>query len=90
MLIDTSPLLYLHRISKLDWLPEIFTEIIVPSAVVDELREGKQAAIALALENSESVVLLDDGLARITAQALGLTVWGTLKILLRAKGTDAA
>ena len=119
---NTSPLLYLHRIGKLDWLPEIFTEIIVPSAVVEELREGRQkgynspdlttynwfeiikttsipenlatirelglgeqAAIALALENSESVVLLDDSLARTTAQALGLTVWGTLKILLTAK-----
>jgi len=118
---NTSPLLYLHRIGKLDWLPEIFSEILVPSAVVNELWEGRQkgydspdlstytwlkvvepisipvnltvgdlglgeqSAIALALENSGFVVLLDDGLARSTAQALGLSVWGTLKILLTAK-----
>jgi len=29
--------------------------------------------------------LLDDGLARRTAQAAGLQVWGTLKVLLEAK-----
>jgi predicted nucleic acid-binding protein len=31
------------------------------------------------------VVLLDDMLARRTAQAAGLQVWGTLKVLLEAK-----
>jgi len=118
---NTSPLLYLHRIGRLDWLLEIFDDIIVPSAVLNELQEGRQrgydspdlstytwfqivepisipanlavgdlglgeqTAIALALENSGFVVLLDDALARSTAQALGLTVWGTLKILLTAK-----
>jgi predicted nucleic acid-binding protein len=29
-------------------------------------------------------VLLDDGLARRVAQAAGLNVWGTLKVLLEA------
>ena len=29
--------------------------------------------------------MLDDGLARRTAQAAGLQVWGTLKVLLEAK-----
>ena len=37
------------------------------------------------LENSDRVVLLDDTLARRIAQAAGLKVWGTLKILLEAK-----
>lgn len=41
--------------------------------------------MALALENPTRVVLLDDLLARRTAQAAGLTVWGTLKVLLEAK-----
>jgi len=41
--------------------------------------------MALALENPNRVVLLDDMLARRTAQAAGLTAWGTLKILLEAK-----
>ncbi|HEX9115316.1 MAG TPA: DUF3368 domain-containing protein, partial [Anaerolineae bacterium] len=41
--------------------------------------------LALALEKQDAVVLLDDALARRIARAAGLTVWGTLKILLEAK-----
>ncbi len=118
---NTSPLLYLHRIDVMDWLPELFSEIWVPTAVVDELDErrqrgyntpqlsnyawlqivepqsipaqlinldlgkGEKAAISLAAENPERIVILDDGLARKTAKAFGLTVYGTLKILLEAK-----
>jgi predicted nucleic acid-binding protein len=41
--------------------------------------------MALALENPDRVVLLDDALARRIAQAAGLQVWDTLKILLVAK-----
>ena len=46
---------------------------------------GELAAMALALENPSRVVLLDDLLARRTAQAAGLTVWGTLRVVLEAK-----
>jgi len=118
---NTSPLLYLYRISVLDWLPKLFGEIWVPRAVALELEEGQQrgydvlnpssydwlkvvepmhtpsewlsldlgagelAAMALALENPSHIILLDDGLARRTAYAAGLQVWGTLKVLLEAK-----
>ena len=41
--------------------------------------------MALALENPDRVVLLDDALARRIARAAGLEVWGTLKVLLEAK-----
>ena len=41
--------------------------------------------MALALENPTRIVLLDDLLARRTAQAAGLIVWGTLRVLLEAK-----
>lgn len=118
---NTSPLLYIHRIGAIDWLPKIFSEFWIPSAVSEELIEGRRkgydvpspsdivwlkvvnprstpsewlsldlgagelAAMALALENPSRVVLLDDMLARRTAQAAGLTVWGTLRILLEAK-----
>jgi predicted nucleic acid-binding protein len=50
-----------------------------------DLGAGELAAMALALENPAHVVLLDDMLARRTAQAAGLQVWGTLKVLLEAK-----
>ncbi|MFN3491915.1 MAG: DUF3368 domain-containing protein [Anaerolineales bacterium] len=50
-----------------------------------DLGIGEIAAMALALENPDRVVLLDDMLARRTAQVAGLQVWGTLKVLLEAK-----
>jgi predicted nucleic acid-binding protein len=82
---NTSPLLYLHRIGSIHWLPQLFDEVWTPEAVRTELQAGRTAAMALALENQDRVVLLDDMLARRTAQAAGLQVWGTLKILLEAK-----
>jgi predicted nucleic acid-binding protein len=50
-----------------------------------DLGAGERAAMALALENPDRIVLLDDTLARRIAQAAGLQVWGTLKVLLEAK-----
>lgn len=50
-----------------------------------DLGPGELAAMALALENPDMIVLLDDQLARHTAQAAGLSVWGTLRVLLVAK-----
>jgi predicted nucleic acid-binding protein len=50
-----------------------------------DLGAGEIAAMALALENPNHIILLDDLLARRTAQAAGLQVWGTLKVLLEAK-----
>jgi predicted nucleic acid-binding protein len=118
---NTSPLLYLYRIDKTEWLPYLFNEIWVPTAVTLELKEGRQRgydvpdpneydwlqivepsfvpsewltldlgkgeieAMALALEHPDRIALLDDALARRIAQAAGLKVWGTLRILLEAK-----
>lgn len=50
-----------------------------------DLGAGEIAAMALALENPSRVILLDDMLARRTAQVAGLEVWGTLKVLLEVK-----
>lgn len=65
-------------------------KIVNPQATPSEwlsldLGAGELAAMALALENPTRIILLDDLLARRTAQAAGLTVWGTLKVLLEAK-----
>lgn len=49
------------------------------------LGRGEAAALALALEAQDSVVILDDRLARRTAQLLGLRFTGTLGLLLDAK-----
>ena len=41
--------------------------------------------MALGLENPERILLLDDNLARRTAVGAGLSVWGTLRVILEAK-----
>ena len=118
---NTSPLLYLYRIDRLEWLPRLFSSIWTPNAVVEELREGRQrgyevpdpgnyawlqivdplhipsewltldlgagerAVLALALENPVRIAVLDDKFGREVAQAAGLNLWGTLKVLLEAK-----
>ena len=71
--------------SDFDWL-----QIIAPRSVPSEwltldLGVGELETMALALENPTRVVLLDDALARRIAQAAGLEVWGTLRVLLEAK-----
>ena len=38
---NTSPLLYLYRISKIELLPRLFDKVVTVPAVVDELRQGK-------------------------------------------------
>lgn len=67
-----------------------WAQFVEPRAMPSEwlaldLGPGELAAMALALENPEHIVLLDDDLARRVAKAAGLTVWGTLKVLLEAK-----
>jgi hypothetical protein len=48
---------------------------------------GELAAMALALENPHHILLLDDLLARKTAIAAGIPVWGTLRVILEAKSS---
>jgi predicted nucleic acid-binding protein len=72
-------------VGLLTWL-----QIVEPRSTPHEwltldLGPGELAAMALALENPGRVLLLDDALARRTAQAAGLTVWGTLRVLLESK-----
>lgn len=38
---DTSRLLYLYRIGKVDILPQVFEEVLTVPAVVSELAEGQ-------------------------------------------------
>lgn len=67
------------------WLKIVNPKSTPSEWLVLDLGVGEIAAMALALENQDRVVLLDDMLARRTAQVAGLQVWGTLKILLEAK-----
>lgn len=50
-----------------------------------DLGAGELAAMALALESPDRIVLLDDALARRVASAAGLKCWGTLRLILEIK-----
>jgi predicted nucleic acid-binding protein len=67
------------------WLNVVNPKSMPSEWLALDLGVGEIAAMALALENPDRVVLLDDMLARRTAQVAGLQVWGTLKVLLEAK-----
>jgi predicted nucleic acid-binding protein len=52
-----------------------------------QIDKGEASAIALALETSEHILILDDWKARKIAKRLGLTVTGTLGVIIKAKNT---
>lgn len=70
---------------NLPWLDVVEPKIVPSEWLSLDLGAGELAAMTLALEYPSRVVLLDDALARRTAQAAGLTVRGTLGILLDAR-----
>ncbi|MFQ3596995.1 MAG: DUF3368 domain-containing protein [Chloroherpetonaceae bacterium] len=67
------------------WLKVVNPKSISSQTLTANLGAGELAAISLALEKQNCVVLLDDMPARKVAQAKGVQVWGTLRILLEAK-----
>jgi predicted nucleic acid-binding protein len=71
--------------SEYTWLKIVDATAIPSEWLALDLGPGEIAAMALALENPSCIVLLDDRRAREIAQAAGLKVWGTLKVLLEAK-----
>jgi hypothetical protein len=65
-------------------------QVIEPGSAPSEwltldLGIGELEVMALALENPDRVVLIDDAWARRIAKAAELKVWGTLRVLLEAK-----
>jgi predicted nucleic acid-binding protein len=69
------------------WLRIVDPQAMPSEWLALDLGTGELSAMALALENPGHVILLDDMLARRTASAAGLSVWGTLKVLLEAKSS---
>jgi predicted nucleic acid-binding protein len=39
---NTTPLQYLHRLGRLDWLREFYGRVVVPGAVAEELEAGRR------------------------------------------------
>ena len=67
------------------WLRVVGPRSLPSEWLSSDLGAGELAALAMALENPKRILILDDGLARRTAQAAGLDVWGTLRVALEAK-----
>lgn len=111
---NSSPLIALVRIQRIDLIPAILESVLIPPAVAREIRpsipvlphwlevrpstrspsvltsrgrlgDGEWEAIALAVELGAGAILVDDRAARRLAQAAGLSVIGTLGLLLEAK-----
>jgi len=121
VIVNTSPLLYLHQVGSLNILQQLYGTIIVPPAVQEELAAGKRQGadvpgvhnlawihihpvtsaplvpavvdlglgeaevIALGLEMADSLLILDDQLARRIADLHALRYTGTLGVLVKAK-----
>jgi predicted nucleic acid-binding protein len=82
---NTSPLLYLWRIDRLDLLPALFDAVWLPAAVVAELQEGRQKGYSvpnpsnhgwLEIVDPNNVpsewLIRDLGKGELAAMALGL------------------
>lgn len=50
-----------------------------------QIDRGESSAIALALETPDSIVILDDYKARKIAERLGITLTGTIGVIIKAK-----
>ncbi len=121
VIVNSTPIIVLCGIGKLDVLQDLYQEIIIPSAVYQEitaiedsvcmqiknadswihvesirdnsekkmykakLHAGEVEVMILAQEQKADLVIIDDNAAKKTAKYLGLTVTGTLGVLLKAK-----
>jgi len=74
-----------EEVEKYDWFEakEVGNRIAVNSLSVD-LEKGEAEAIILSLELEADLILMDDFNAREIAKAMGLSVLGTVGILVKA------
>jgi len=75
----------LPDLASLSWLEVRTTQINLALPEISGLGAGETEALALALEIEDSLVIVDDALARHYAKQLGIKFTGTLGILLKAK-----
>jgi len=117
VVVNSTPIIALAEIGLLGILKDLYGEVIIPTAVRDEvtvkdprrldgqdwirvktisniaakemftsaLHSGEVEVMLLAKEIGADLVVMDDGLARRHAKYLGLTITGTVGVLLRAK-----
>lgn len=75
----------LPDIGSLPWVKIQAPEGLDKAPTAADLGVGEKEVLALGLQVPNAVVILDDQLGRLYAEALKLTFTGTLGILLRAK-----
>lgn len=75
----------LPDIAALPWVKIQAPEGLDKVPTVADLGAGEKEVLALGLQVPNAVVILDERLARLHAEALKLSFTGTLGILLRAK-----
>jgi len=79
---DTSPLLHLARIHKLDLVPAVVGRVTIPRTVWNELiQTGTRADVLEAIQSADWIDVVDDPVA----QDLGLDPGETAAILLAEK-----
>jgi predicted nucleic acid-binding protein len=118
--VNASPLIVFGKIGQLDLLNQLSKDIVVPSAVANEIKAGPEndaarlaieggmfrlveaqeptpelaawdlglgetAVLSYALENPNWTAILDDGAARKCAISFGISVKGSLAIVILAK-----
>lgn len=77
--------LHLPDLQSLDWITVRRPSSSLALPLVTDLGPGEREVLALALETSDSVCVLDDALARRVAKILQLRITGTLGVLIDAK-----
>ena len=97
---DTTPLISLLKISRLDLLEKLFGEVLIPSAIVVKevnnlesvsilkratgLDQGESEAIVLTDELNAELLLMDEAKGRNVSSQMGLQIMGTIGILMAA------
>lgn len=125
VVVNTSPLILLAKIHRLQLLARLYQKVMIPAAVWEELSakpgsdsagiqafceaqgiiprrpaqrwlrsvplelgKGEREVIGLALEKRADLAILDDEEARRLARAEGLSVTGTIGVLVEARERD--
>jgi uncharacterized protein len=72
------------NVAALPWARVVSSPTLALLALATDLGKGEAEAIAIAHERN-ALLILDDGLARRHAKLIGVTLTGTLGVLIKAK-----
>ena len=81
---DTSPILNLARIGRLDLLQSLYGQALIPAAVYAELTDARRD-LPPAIDLQADLLLVDQRRGRRVAAAFGLSVRGLIGVVARAK-----